>query len=203
MASSIVDYIYICNMALGACGNTQKIRGFDDQTVQAIVCSEFYDIVRVSLLEEFAWKFATITDDLTLVTDETHDQYTYVYEYPEGCLKVQKVFAETDGENVTNEFDIETVFDDGVSLLRIYTDVADAKIKYTYDVQDCLAMPSPFIKALAYSLAAEIVAPLGALPFVQLVEAKKNQAVANARKLCATEQKTNLVKQNPYISARR
>lgn len=203
MANKAITDIYICNMALGYVGNANKIRSFDEQTQPASICSTYYDITRASLLAEYAWKFATITADLVLVTDETHDVFQYVYEYPDDCLAVQKIFAKNDGDNVTNKFETETVPGETAYVQRIYCDVPEAKIKYTYDVQDCGAMPFKFVKALAYCLAAEIVLPLGALPFVQVVKQEKAIAVMEARKACALEQKKELQKQNPYISARR
>ena len=196
-----MNSIDIMNLALASLGNTRTINSVGDQSTEATWCGRFYDMVRQSLLKIYAWGFATVTADLT-VTTETHDKYTYVYEYPEDCLRVLMVH-ET-GDTTAADYVTYSVDGDIQKVRRIATDIEDARITYIYDVQDCDTMPAEFIDALALSLASRLALPLASDgKLAQAISQQAALAIDTAKRMCALEQKTPPVTENKYMQARR
>ena len=196
-----MNSIDICNLALASLGNTRMISSVGDQSTEAALCGRFYDMVRKSLLKLYGWGFATVMADLT-ITEETNDKYTYVYEYPEDCLRVMSVYAP--GDTTSADYVTYTVDGDIQKVRRIATDVEDARISYIYDVQDCDTMPAEFIDALALSLASRLALPLASDGrLAQAVGQQAALAVDTAKRMCAVEQKRPMVTENKYSQARR
>ena len=196
-----MNSIDIMNLALASLGNTRTISSVGDQSTEATLCGRYYDMVRQSLVKMHPWGFATVTADLT-VTTETHDKYTYVYEYPEDCLRVIMIHAAGD----TTASDYTTVIVDGdiQKVRRIATDIENARITYINDVQDCDTMPAEFIKALSLSLASELALPLASDgKLAQAVSQNAAVAIANAKRMSALEQQEPPTKENRYTMARR
>jgi len=196
-----MNSIDICNLALASLGNTRTISSVGDQSTEATLCGRFYDMVRHSLLKLYGWGFATVMADLT-ITEDTNDKYTYVYEYPEDCLRVMSVYAP--GDTTSADYVTYTVDGDIQKVRRIATDVEDARISYIYDVQDCDTMPAEFIDALALSLASRLALPLASDGrLAQAVGQQAALAVDTAKRMCAVEQKRPMVTENKYSQARR
>ena len=195
--------IDICNLALSYLGNTRQITSTIEKSTEAKLCNRFYDITRQTLLELYPWSFAVKEAFLTIVANETHNTYTYVYESPDDCIRILKIMAENDGDMIINNF-IPCNGSDGVDLKRIACDVPNAKVSYIADIQDIAIMPKSFTKAFAYALADEMVVPLSAnAQLAQVIQQKSSLALDTAKKMCALEQKQPLVKINKYMDARR
>ena len=196
-----MNSIEVMNLALASLGNTRTISSVGDQSTEATLCGRFYDMVRQSLLKLYPWGFATVMTDLT-VTTETHDKYEYVYEYPEDCLRVLSVYVP--GDTTSADYVVYSVDGDVQKVRRIATDVEDARISYVYDVQDCDTMPAEFVDALALSLASRLALPLASDGrMAQAIGQQATIAIDTAKRMCALEQKTELVTTNKYSQARR
>lgn len=190
MASGKMSAIDICNMALSYVGHTEIIGSFADASVGSILCGRFYNISRQSLLSSFPWNFATKTIDLTEVTDETDDTFSYVYEYPSDCLRVIRIGMESDGgEPTANTFNVR-LNDEATPILRIATDIEDARCNYIVDMQDTAYFPAYFCDALALYLATRLSTPLSSSgQLTAAVSQQAAQAVDYAKRMCALERR--------------
>ena len=194
----------IANKALNNLGQTQTIGSFVENSTAAGLCNRYYNDIREELLKNFPWNFAVKVADLTVVTDETDDVYSYVYEYPEDCLRVLRVGVEGDGNEPTaNPFD-EHMNSENPPLKRIYCDLEDARAKYVFDVQEVDQMPSEFRTALAWELSNRIAAGLASsAQMMQMAEVRAQKSLAYAKQLCAMERRLPQQTANRYIDARR
>lgn len=90
--------IAIANLALKM--NSQKpIVSLDQDAVEARVIKEYFDVARLAALREHDWKFARIRKELTAATGETVLGWAYVWDYPDDCHVVRKVFVDTTAPN--------------------------------------------------------------------------------------------------------
>ena len=194
----------IANMALNNLGQTQAIGSFVENSVAASLCNRFYNSAREDLLKCFPWNFAVKVNDLTEVTDETDDVYSYVYEYPVDCLRVIRLGIEGDtDEPIANPY-IVRLNNETPALKRILCDLDDARVKYIADIQEVDDMPSEFRTALSWELSSRIAAGLASsTQMMQMADVKAQRSLAYAKQLCAMERRIPQPTANRYIDARR
>lgn len=154
--ASVVD---ICNLALARLGDDATVASIDppEGSAQAEHCWRFYPIARDSLLEMHDWKFATRRTVLAELVAESFN-WTYVYAEPDGAIRLISVLptsASSDDESA--EYDAEAG-ESGEAL--IYTNVANATLRYTARVTDTTKFSPLFTDALAWLLASHIAGPL-------------------------------------------
>lgn len=146
-----MDKIEICNIALGRIG-IANIERLDEASEAARVCGRYYDFTRQNVLTRFPWTFAARRTQLALLNTVPQD-YKYAYRYPSDVLCIRKLFnSEFAGLPKENYYKIVGDKEGRV----IYTNIKNAWLEYTADVQDASQFDAQFIEALAWKLAAEI-----------------------------------------------
>ena len=155
----------ICNMALAHIKQTKTtIANLDTDTGNpADQCRIHYDVARRFALADHNWNFATKRVTLADVGSPPAT-YTYRYDYPSDCLKVQEIQRLTKAD-VPVPYLIEAV-EDG-SKLSILTDMATAIGVYTWDVENVALFSPSFVTALSWLLASDLAPALSGSEKVQ------------------------------------
>lgn len=217
--SSIVE---ICNHALGHLGVDKFIAALDEASTQAKNCNLHYDAARRELLEDFPYGFARGVIALAELSADPPPGWGYAYGYPNDCLQARAI-SDASGiraaglwaSSYCSSWDAwtctivgrvpwEVMHDpDNAGSRRIVTDIAEAYLWYTVDVQQVSQMPSLFRNALAWHLATKLAGPLRVKPDLRasvaqqaLVEISKAQAHA------LNEARPDRVPESPSIQAR-
>ncbi|WP_250533979.1 hypothetical protein [Caballeronia sp. AZ10_KS36] len=169
--ASAVD---ICNLALGHLGDDATVSSLSppEGSAQAEHCARFYPIARDLCLESHEWGFATRRADLALLADTPPPGFQFVYAMPSNCRNIIDLVDPValddytyhgHGEHWRNAardpvpYELETR-DDGTQV--IYTNLANAKIRYVYSVTDTTKFSAQFVDALAWLLAAYLAGPI-------------------------------------------
>lgn len=171
----------ICNLSLSYLGDRANISAIDpsDGSHQSDLCVRFYPIARDALLAMHAWSFATKRVALALrdADDEQPQEWDYCYAVPNDCVNVISILPQqgsgaatltsfppditintnASGDENTQEFVQETL-QDGTPV--IFTNIEDAKARYTVRVSDTTKFKPLFITALARFLASMLSGPI-------------------------------------------
>lgn len=156
-----VSAVSVCNMALGFMGQSELlISSLDESGNTARCCKTYYDQCRRSLLCEFPWRFARVTEALPLL-EESHPGYRLAYGYPPSCLRLLRVASlelfSASGFDPGCVFEVVRARSGGRCVL---TDADAAYAVYVYDVEDPTEFPPFFVDALAWRLAVELTTVL-------------------------------------------
>lgn len=174
----------VCNIALAYIGETAQITSLDttvDTSQQAALCSRFWPVARDSLLNMHRWDFATkrvVADSLGSPT--TRDEWDYAYSVPIDCLQVFAVLPPEAGDDYSLAVS-RTVFDTWPTPLAtpavytpqdfviergpnggqiLYTNQANAVLRYLARVNSAVVYPPLFKEALAWHLASMLAGPI-------------------------------------------
>jgi hypothetical protein len=145
--------VAISNLALSHLGDDATVVQIDppEGSPQAEQCAQFFPIARDALLEMFPWNFAIRRATLALVAEDPNTEWAYAYALPAGALGVFNISeAEAVNDDSPADFEIET---DVLGARVIYTNVADARIRYTVSVTDTTRFSPLFTLSLTYMLA--------------------------------------------------
>lgn len=169
----------ICNLGLGHLGDEATVASLypPEGSAQADHCARFYPIARDSLLEMHTWGFATTRIKLALLSSGW-PEWDYAYAQPNDALNIISVLppdAADDysvtlrgypggpvpyspgGSYIPQPFSCET--DDQGNQL-VYTDQANAVLRYTKRVTDPTKFPPLFITTLSWHLASMLAGPV-------------------------------------------
>lgn len=180
----------IANLALSFIGATARVFSLDttvDQSTEARVCSQFFQVARDEVLEKHTWSFATKFATLTPVTNDRTD-WSFAYALPTNLARPLEVLPPTavpalapPGEmtpwwrNGSASGDPFEALDTMIvqtpghrfsvernvhNELILYTDVDQAVLRYTIRITAQLQVPMQFRIAVARKLAALIAGPL-------------------------------------------
>lgn len=155
--ASVVD---ICNAALSHLGDEAEVISIvpPDGTAQASHCGRFYPIARDQLLEMHPWTFATVRVSLALVEAGAPSEWAYAYALPTKCLKPHAVYRPDALEDSRGEDYIVESDADGNGI--VYTNVADAVLRFTRLVEDTTKFTPGFSMALSRLLASLLAGPI-------------------------------------------
>lgn len=197
--------VSICNLALGHCGrSTQPIVNVfpPDPSVEARMCSIWYDIARQELLQLYDWSHSRTRVTLALHVDPPPIEWAYRYQMPANMLAFRGFWnplanqqlgglsagangALYSGQGFWNGYygDLSNAVPyllelslDGTQV-TILTNLADAVGVFTFDQQIVQIFPPLFINALGWTLAAKIAYPLtGKMPLAQDCEKQAARA---------------------------
>jgi len=156
MASQVDIY----NLALGNIGSSDTVASLEERSKQRIVCSQFWDTARDTVLADFDWPFATRRETLAQMP-ETTSNWLYTYQYPTDCLRAQ--YLVVPGQRVPDEKN-QARFDTGYGAggQVLFADIEAAQLVYVCRVEDTGRFPPMFVQALSWKLAAQIAMPLTA-----------------------------------------
>jgi hypothetical protein len=158
------DKVQICNMALARIGVSQFIANLTtERSNEAINCNLFYDTVLAFALRDYDWNFSRRTVALSLATGAVAPNWTYKYSYPNDCFFARAIvpvgirFPRADQRI---PFDIGN---DGATRV-IYTDQADAVLRYSALIDNPVLYDPQFVSAFAFLLGSELAIPLSIKP---------------------------------------
>jgi hypothetical protein len=147
----------VWNLALSNIGHKAQIADPDERSAEANHCRRFYPMALGVTLERFAWGFATRRAILAQV-DNPVDHWMFAYALPNLCIAPRAVLLpESTDDSQEQDFEIESVEGGDVIL---YTNVEDAVLKYTTQVDDTTKYSPLFVMAVAADLAAMLVGPI-------------------------------------------
>lgn len=164
--------VAIANLALSHLGDDATIANLDppEGSAQAEQAALFYPIARDALLEMYPWNFALRRTALALLDEDPNTQWRYAYALPSNVLGVFAVQGAEDADdfvgttygpvaalNGVNDFEIEGLSD---NTRVLYTNVVDARIRYTVAVTIPSFFPPLFTVALSYFLASFLAGPV-------------------------------------------
>lgn len=162
--------ISICNRALSLAGITKRITSFDEETIEAKQCKMHFEALRDGMLQEHVWRFATKHAPLAL-TDETHPNWLYVYQYPSDCLRLTRVFSASGADMKGQEWLLSN-YERTASRLHTFElysmdssrvvlcNIECAYGEYVSKAIDPLQYPPLFAEALVWRIAMELAVPL-------------------------------------------
>ncbi|MCC3733708.1 hypothetical protein LLS47_12295 [Rouxiella badensis] len=158
----MASVIQICNIALMRIGSSRTINSLSEQSKQADVCNVFYETARDAVLSDFPWNFAAkrvVLADLGVPSSD----WQYGYRYPTDCMRVIEIMVPgirfpTPGMRLPFEVGSDS---DGTGKI-IYTNEAQAQLRYVGKVTDPNMFDAQFSDALSWRLAAEFSMPLSA-----------------------------------------
>jgi hypothetical protein len=143
--------VSICNLALAALGEKAFIQDINEASVQARYAKLFYTPSRRATLRAHPWNFARVKATLALVTD-TGGKWEYAYALPARCLKARYIVPLVPGDKVPFEVALSQ---DGNSRV-LYTNMPDAELVYTYDLENPDLFDPMFVDAFAFGLATRL-----------------------------------------------
>lgn len=189
MAKSVEE---ICNLALQRVGVTQTIDSIEQRVKEAMVCNACYDTVREKALKDAPFPFSRKYSLLARSgTDPIKWKYRYVY--PNDCLAIRYLFPTLDAAFTVSEIrEVARRFKhpyeiaiDETGEKTILTDIEDAAIEYTANIDNPKRFDASFVSFLAWGVAGEIALPLSRdIAFAQnaftMYEREMNAAIAAA-----------------------
>lgn len=230
--ASVVD---ICNLALAHLGDSATVSSISppEGSPQAFHCQTFYPIARDSLLEQHNWGFAAKRMSLPLLTS-TITEWTYCYGLPADAINFIEVLSSTAQDDYavglvpgssdlssmgayvgvpyenaavvsyqSQPFSVETL-QDGTPVL--YSDQANAVLRYTALVEDTTLFSPLFITTLSWHLASMLAGPV-LKGDVGAAESKRCQQMmqfylSKATASDANQRKNNLQHSVPWMAGR-
>jgi hypothetical protein len=177
----MASIIEMCNRALSRIGVSSQVEDLLDPNEAARQCRQHYNQCRQEALVDFPWAFAQTVVQLAIVSGVTVPGYAYVYRYPTNCLRAD-VLTDEGGSRVpmTQGYGAESLFNryDWLTTRRwpfrvmadpstpgariIVTDIEDAYLWFTVDVEEPNQMPPAFRSAVSWRLAMELALGLRA-----------------------------------------
>jgi len=159
------DEVDICNLALAHLGDTARLVTLDDDTRQAELCRQYYDLARDGLLEMHRWEWATRRITLETTTKEdTVTQWDYAYLLPDDWLDTISILppnAPDDYWEGTTRQPVPYAIElDSQGDRVLLSNEANASMRYTTRVVDTTKFSASFVKALSWYLASMLAGPL-------------------------------------------
>lgn len=164
----MADQTSLYNLTLLRLGVSQPVTAPSENSVPAKTLSRIYDQCRREVLRAFPWGYATKAEALAVVSGQTFPGWTYVYQYPSGCLNMRAVCDEGGIRSTYSAvsaceslpairrrwpFQL-AIKDDGASQV-ILSDVGSAWGIYTRDITNLGAWPDDAISVLSWRMAME------------------------------------------------
>lgn len=151
-----MNEVDICNLALNFLGKGM-IKSLSENNELSRTCTLHYDRYRKILLKDYNWEFAQRTMKLTPIEEDYGNSvkgWKYVYEYPEECLQVLKVYNgdEDKKDDYREKFFVQCV-DYRLGTKVICCNLEDAYMDYVADETDCNYFSEEFVEAFAHYLA--------------------------------------------------
>lgn len=172
--------IDICNLALSHLGDTATVASINppEGSAQAEHCSRFYPVARNALLEMHAWGFATKRIQLALLSSGW-PEWNYSYAQPGDAVNILAVLPPSVTDDNVAAVQIPQPFScevDAGDAEVIYTDQADAVLRYTAIITDTTKFSPLFVTALSHHLAGMLAGPI-IKGDVGAAEAKRQEAM--------------------------
>lgn len=148
----------VYNRALNLIGEKSNISSPTEQSRQAEVCRQWYEIVRNQVLEAAPWPEATQIKRLALLAQQSDNEwnvgdpqpkYIYAYALPSDYIRAQYL---------SDYSPFEIVYSGTTKQLQ--TNAPEAILRYTFKQENVAAWSSSLLMAVIYALAGFISQPL-------------------------------------------
>lgn len=202
----------IAILALGRMGSTHTVINLDiDQAAHVKVLNRFFPSTLKKILRKYPWSFATKFGALQLLgEDPLEGTWAYDYKAPSDCLVVRQIAppgAFLNRELYEDEKHYWKEVHDASGALRIYSNVKDAQIEYTKNVETSAAFPDHVAEALSWQLALDtapgiVTANYAKIQQTLLNDARRGIADAWADDLNSRPQEQPATSDNPLVRAR-
>jgi hypothetical protein len=149
----MASQVDIINLALTRLA-VRHITTIDDASEPARQAKLVWGMIRQSVLRDHPWGFA-------LKSGASVPGWSYAYLYPSDCLKVVKLYSESDTVSAQNYKKTAISGAEGADdYIVLACNTSGAIIDYIADIDKPALFDSMFIDALALRLAAELAKPL-------------------------------------------
>ena len=192
----MTSQVSICNLALVAIGSSAFIQSMDEESVEARYAKLVYDAARRAVLRAHPWNFATVRDSLASVTAQK-SKYSYSYALPTKCIKARYIVPLIPDEKIPFEVALSN---DG-SFRILHTDMPDAELAFTYDLENPDLFDPMFVDTFALGLASRL-APVIAPAKAQDALAKYINALRGAQAADASEGEAEAVETTDWMEVR-
>lgn len=141
------------NLALGHLGFGTEIANLDtDQSEEASALRRFHDTALEITLRDYNWSFSEAWVALALVEEFDNTsavkEWKYSYRYPPEAIKLRKIFSGLRNDSLQSKVRYRIASDDAGRL--IYTDLEEANLVYTRNVDNYSLFPPDFIMAFSF-----------------------------------------------------
>jgi hypothetical protein len=162
----VVTAVDISNTALDLIGHAKRITSLapPDGSAEAAVCAEHYTDCVNELLDSHDWNLATVKRALVARPTSDDPAWEYCYELPAGLLRVISIIPADATDNhytataaVPVDYEIHA---DTSDVVRIYTDLEDAWVRFVKYVTNPNLFSPTFLEALQWKLASRIAGPI-------------------------------------------
>lgn len=161
----MANAVEICNMALALLGDSASVASINppDGSAAARMCSVFYPMCKVAILEMHEWSFALRRGELSKLEDEGVSKWAAAYQRPSDALRVVSIRSSdameiTAGRSLPRGSFVEEPMDAPFEVLgrKIYTNAENPIATYiTSEVSESDFTPT-FVEAFAYYLAGHV-----------------------------------------------
>lgn len=184
-----ISQVEICNMALLKIGD-KAITDLKEDSKEAKLCRQFYDITRDKELRSHPWNFSMSRAELAELTETPAFGWAHKFQLPNDCLRIIEM------SDRNTEYIIE-----GRELL---TNSGTAKIIYQKSVTDTTKFDMLFVGAFSLKLAMTIAFPLTAdRGLVESLEMEYQRDLRDAKFIDALEGNQTIEQQSSWLDSRR
>jgi len=142
----------IANMAISHLGIGKTITNLDtDKSQEAQACRVFFETAKNAALKDHDWSFAWKEATLNLIEENPLDEWGYSYRYPTDALTIRRIVSGQQCDTLDSV--VPFVIGSDSSGKLIYTDRSEARVQYTFDVDNVDLYTPRFTLALSFQLA--------------------------------------------------
>lgn len=192
----MTSQVNICNLAYAALGHKAFIQDINESSVEARYAKLQYDVARKATLRIHPWNFATGRATLALTAD-TSTTWQYVYALPALCLKARYIVPVIPTEKIPFEVALSN---DGLRRV-LYTNIEDAELVYTVNVENPDLFDALFVDAFSLNLAQRL-SPVIAPNKAQEMLTKFLNTMRSAQASDASEGEPDVIEQTSWLEAR-
>jgi hypothetical protein len=219
----------ICNLALSRIGDRANVSSISpvDGSAQSQHCARFYPMARDTMLEMHPWGFATTRLALALVGTNTTTEWDYTYQEPNDLLNVLAVLPPDAADDYSTALPAPNYFYPGAVVQGgaiyssqpysceidpltgsgvIYSDQANAVLRYSKRVSDPQQFSPLFTDALSWLLASylagAIVKGSEGAQLAQTCRKAASDLLAQATMSDANQGRATPVQSTPWITGR-
>lgn len=139
----------IFNLALSHLGVSVLIQNSIEESPEAILMNNYYELARDTVLEAHEWSFANAYKDLSVAFENSpNPNFLYAFAYPSDCIAPRAAIDKADKK----EKKVESAIDSTGAKI-VLTNCNPCILRYTKRVTNEAHFPGPFVNALAFYLA--------------------------------------------------
>lgn len=143
----MVTKVTICSDAALLVGSP-PISDLTDDTTEARLTSNLFEMVRDELLRYHPWSFAVKRVELSPISTPPPYGFKYIFNCPFDMLRLLSI----DSTEICTDFALEN--------RKILTNISSVKLRYVYRNEDAASWAPDFVSIVTYELASQIAYPI-------------------------------------------